>query len=86
MNNDQVSGKVDQVVGKIKQEVGEAVGNDNLANRGVVDQIKGDAKEAWGNVKDAANRNAEDQARATRQNIADSSEAAKDRVTDAVNR
>ena len=54
MNKDQVAGKVDQVAGKVKQGVGEAVGNDNLANRGVADQVKGAAKETWGNVKDAA--------------------------------
>ncbi|MHB8388965.1 MAG: CsbD family protein, partial [Acidobacteriaceae bacterium] len=58
MNKDQVEGKTDQVAGKIKQKVGEAVGNDNLANRGVADQVKGAAKETWGNVKDAANQNA----------------------------
>lgn len=44
MNKDQVTGKADQVAGKIKQSVGEAVGNENLANRGVADQVKGAAK------------------------------------------
>jgi uncharacterized protein YjbJ (UPF0337 family) len=38
MNKDQVSGKVEQAVGKVKQKVGEAVGNEKLANQGVVDQ------------------------------------------------
>ena len=51
MNKDQVTGKVEQVTGKIKQGVGETVGNEDLANRGVVDQTKGAAKEAWGNAK-----------------------------------
>ena len=45
MNKDQVSGKVDQAVGKVKQNVGEAVGNQNLANKGVADQVKGAVKE-----------------------------------------
>ena len=36
MNKDQVSGKVEQAVGKVKQKVGEAVGNEKLANQGVV--------------------------------------------------
>ncbi|MEO6828856.1 MAG: CsbD family protein [Acidobacteriaceae bacterium] len=84
MNNDQVSGKMDQVKGKIKQGVGEAVGNDNLANRGVADQVKGDAKETWGNVKDAANKNAADDAHDTRQSIADKAKDIKDRISDKI--
>ncbi len=59
MNKDQVSGKVDQVTGKVKEKVGEAVGNQGLANQGVADQVKGAAKETWGNVKDAAHETAE---------------------------
>jgi uncharacterized protein YjbJ (UPF0337 family) len=54
MNKDQVGGKVDQAVGKVKQVTGEAVGNDNLANKGVAQQVKGAVKETWGNTKDAA--------------------------------
>jgi uncharacterized protein YjbJ (UPF0337 family) len=54
VNKDQVSGKVEQAVGKVKQRVGETVGNEKLANQGVVDQAKGAAKETWGNAKDAA--------------------------------
>lgn len=54
MNSDQVKGKANQVVGKVKQGAGEAIGNDRLANKGVVDQVKGAAQETWGNVKDAA--------------------------------
>ncbi|MEI9981510.1 MAG: CsbD family protein [Edaphobacter sp.] len=54
MNTEKVEGKFDQVAGKIKQSVGEAVGNQKLANSGAVDQIKGVAKETWGNAKDTA--------------------------------
>src|SRR6202021_3346243 len=54
MNTQKVEGKFDQVAGKIKQSVGEAVGNQKLANSGVADQVKGAAKETWGNAKDAA--------------------------------
>jgi uncharacterized protein YjbJ (UPF0337 family) len=56
MNKDQAAGKVEQAVGKVKQSVGETVGNDNLANKGVVDQVKGAGKETWGDAKDAANK------------------------------
>jgi uncharacterized protein YjbJ (UPF0337 family) len=54
MNTEKVQGKFDQVAGKIKQSVGEAVGNQKLANAGAAEQIKGVAKETWGNAKDAA--------------------------------
>jgi uncharacterized protein YjbJ (UPF0337 family) len=54
MNRDTTEGKFDQMKGKIKQSVGEAFGNDKLANSGTADQVKGAAKEAWGNAKDAA--------------------------------
>ena len=40
MNKEQISGKVDQAVGKVKQSVGETVGNQKLANKGVVDVYK----------------------------------------------
>ena len=54
MNTEKIQGKFDQVAGKIKQDVGEAVGNQKLANAGAAEQIKGVAKETWGNAKDAA--------------------------------
>ena len=53
MNKDQLAGKAEQVAGRIKQGVGETIGNQKLANEGVVDQVKGAAKETWGNAKDA---------------------------------
>jgi uncharacterized protein YjbJ (UPF0337 family) len=54
MDKDRVSGKFDQTIGKAKEKVGDAVGNQKLANQGVADQVKGAAKETWGNAKDAA--------------------------------
>ncbi len=60
MNKNQISGKVDQAVGKVKQNVGAAVGNQKLANNGVVDQVKGAIKETWGNVKETAGEIARD--------------------------
>jgi uncharacterized protein YjbJ (UPF0337 family) len=52
MNRDTAEGKFDQLKGKAKQSIGEAIGNDKLANSGTVDQVKGAAKEVWGNAKD----------------------------------
>jgi uncharacterized protein YjbJ (UPF0337 family) len=66
MNKDQAEGKVDQAVGKIKQGVGEAVGNQKLANQGLVDQAKGAAKETWGTTKDAAKQITDSQKDANR--------------------
>lgn len=54
MNKDTVSGKFEQATGKIKEKTGNLIGNQKLANQGVADQIKGMAKETYGNVKDAA--------------------------------
>jgi uncharacterized protein YjbJ (UPF0337 family) len=91
MNKEQVEGKVDQAVGKVKQSVGEAVGSQNLANKGVVDQAKGAAKETWGNAKDAANKIADSkkdsvdvQADQKRGQISQSIENAKEKVKDKI--
>src|ERR1700750_2212132 len=54
MDKDRIEGKFDQGIGKAKEKLGEAVGNQKLANQGVADQVKGAAKETWGNAKDAA--------------------------------
>jgi uncharacterized protein YjbJ (UPF0337 family) len=54
MDKDRVEGKFDQGIGKAKEKLGEAIGNQKLANEGVADQVKGAAKETWGNAKDAA--------------------------------
>ena len=54
MNEDTVAGKLKSAAGKIKQATGEAVGNQELANSGTADQVKGAAQETWGKTKDAA--------------------------------
>lgn len=87
MNKDEISGKVDQVVGKVKQRVGEAIGNQKVANQGVIDQAEGAARETWGNAKDAANQvresqkeTAEQKADNVRHNISQSVEDAKEKA------
>lgn len=89
MNKDEVSGKVEQVTGRIKEKVGEAVGNQNMANQGVADQVKGAAKETWGKAKDAANdiesrhrEEAEQKATATREKVVQSATNLKDKIKD----
>ena len=88
MNKDQVAGKVEHAAGHVKQAVGETVGNQKLANQGVVDQVKGAAKETWGNAKDAANVSAERHEQEAKRNANDarSGVSAKvDQLHDSVN-
>ena len=54
MNTNHAEGFIDQAKGKVKQVIGETFNDEKLANEGAVDQVKGHAEEAWGNVKDAA--------------------------------
>lgn len=84
MNKDQVTGKADQVAGKVKQSIGEVVGNNELANRGVADQVKGAARETWSNVKDAANQSRAQQAHKTREDISHNVEDVKNRVNEKI--
>jgi len=48
-----IKGKYNEVAGKVKQVAGEAVGNNNLANEGAAQQLKGHAEQTWGTVKEA---------------------------------
>jgi uncharacterized protein YjbJ (UPF0337 family) len=91
MNKAQAGGKVERAVGKVKQRVGEAVGTDNLANKGVKDQVKGAAKETWGDAKDAANKikeshqeAASEKAAEKRGKISQSVDDAKEKVKDKI--
>jgi uncharacterized protein YjbJ (UPF0337 family) len=91
MDKDQVAGKFDQGVGKAKEKLGEAVGNQKLANQGVADQVKGAAKETWGNAKDAArtthDRHAadtEDAANANREHVTDKVAEMKKKANDKI--
>ena len=89
MNKHQISGKFDQAAGKLKQKAGEATGNQDLANRGVADQVKGAAKETWGNVKETAHEvhktvttkeNAANDA--ARHNVTNAAQHEKERISD----
>lgn len=52
MDSDQIKGKLQDVFGKAEEAVGKAIGNQNLANAGAEDRLKGSATETWGNAKD----------------------------------
>src|ERR1700747_1438873 len=86
MDKDQVSGKLDQAVGKAEERLGEAVGNEKLANQGVAKQIKGAAKETWGNVKDAARTTPDRHVAETQASANEGRERMTDKVTEVKNR
>ncbi|MBB5058627.1 uncharacterized protein YjbJ (UPF0337 family) [Granulicella aggregans] len=54
MNNDTVKGTLQKIGGRIEESAGVLVNDPALKNAGREDQLKGKAREAWGNVKDAA--------------------------------
>ncbi|AXC13144.1 hypothetical protein ACPOL_3865 [Acidisarcina polymorpha] len=53
MNGDKVKGVLQKIGGHIEESAGALVGDENLKLAGQEDQIKGEAREAWGNVKEA---------------------------------
>lgn len=53
MNDDKAKGVMQKIGGHIEEAAGALVGDENLKVAGKEDQIKGGAREAWGNVKDA---------------------------------
>ena len=75
----------------VKQSVGETLGNQKLANQGVADQVKGAARETWGNTKEAAGvtadrhqKEAEHKADETRVGIRDKVNELHDNVNDRI--
>jgi uncharacterized protein YjbJ (UPF0337 family) len=53
MNSDTIKGVLQKVAGHVEESAGALVGSENLKVAGKEDQLKGSAREAWGNVKDA---------------------------------
>ena len=82
MDKDQVAGKFDQTMGKAKEKLGDAVGNQKLANQGVADQVKGAAKETWGNVKDAASTTHDRHVAETEKSSTENREGISDKVAE----
>jgi uncharacterized protein YjbJ (UPF0337 family) len=54
MSEEHVKGGLEKVGGRIKEAAGALTGNEGLKSEGRMDQIKGGAHEAWGDIKDAA--------------------------------
>lgn len=62
MDSTKFEGELDEAKGKIKQGLGETFNDQSLANSGAADQVKGHAKEAWGDTKDAVHNATHDSA------------------------
>jgi len=54
MDKNRVKGTIDDAAGRAKRQVGEWTGDTKTQIEGTVQQVKGKAEKAWGNVKDAA--------------------------------
>jgi uncharacterized protein YjbJ (UPF0337 family) len=65
MSEEHVRGGLEKVTGRIKEAAGALTGDGRLKAEGQVDQVKGGAHQAWGDVKDAA-RNLADRVHRTR--------------------
>ncbi len=55
MNDDKIKGILQKISGHVEESAGALVGDQNLKDAGREDHLKGSAREAWGNVKDAGN-------------------------------
>ncbi len=53
MNQDNIKGTLQKIGGHIEEAAGALVGDENLKVAGQEDQLKGSARDAWGNVKNA---------------------------------
>ena len=51
-NEDQVKGKWDQAKGTVKETIGKATGDRDMESSGQTDQVKGNIREGYGNVKE----------------------------------
>jgi uncharacterized protein YjbJ (UPF0337 family) len=65
MSEEHVKGGLEKVGGRIKEAAGALVGDERLKAEGQLDQVKGGAHQAWGDVKDAA-KNLADRAHGAR--------------------
>jgi uncharacterized protein YjbJ (UPF0337 family) len=80
MNKENLEGKFDQIAGAVKQKTGEALHDQGLANSGVADQVKGAAKETYGNAKDVAEENRANRADNARDHIVNAAQNVKDNI------
>ncbi len=84
MNESKAEGVFDQAKGKLKQDFGEGTNDQSMANEGAADQVKGNAEESWGSVKDSAqNLTHSNQATETKLNTEQHADSFRNKVTSA---
>ncbi len=54
MDKDRVKGAINDAAGRAERQAGEWTGDTNAQVEGSLQQAKGKAQKAWGNIKDAA--------------------------------
>lgn len=60
MNKDQIKGSLKAGAGKIQEKVGRATGSSSQEAKGLAKQAAGNVQKAYGDVKEAAKRAADD--------------------------
>ena len=84
MNESKAEGFFDEAKGKLKQAFGESTNNQSVANEGAADQVKGNAEQGWGSVKDSAhNLTHSDSATSTQVSSEQHADSLRDKVTNA---
>ncbi len=53
---DKIEGKIDKVKGAIKEKMGESSDDPQVEAEGETDQVKGHAKDAWEEIKEAGRK------------------------------
>lgn len=62
MNKDQVEGKLKDVGGRVERQVGEWTGDSEAQAKGAMKQAEGKVQNAWGDVKEAGKKTADNAA------------------------
>jgi uncharacterized protein YjbJ (UPF0337 family) len=60
MNKDKVKGKIKDVAGRIERQAGEWTGDEKKDVHGTMKQAEGKIQNAWGSVKDAGKKAADE--------------------------
>jgi len=60
MDKDEIKGKAKDVTGRIQRQAGEWTGDEESQAEGAAKQVEGKVQNAWGQVKDAGKKAAND--------------------------
>lgn len=60
MDKDEVKGKAKDIAGRIQRQAGEWTGDEESQAKGAAKQVEGKVQNAWGKVKDAGQKAADD--------------------------